>query len=391
MTSLNDTPNANRLQIVLLGACNSGKSSVINMMTGQQVALVSEIAGTTTDCVTKSIELPTIGPCLFIDTAGFDDMGQLGSRRMESTTKALDRADIVLLLIGENPPVESQWRDMVISRKLPMIEVANKSDLQRPCSTVENNDNTVRISCIADDGSRERLVDAILRVLPPDFAERTILGNLVGRGDSVMLVMPQDSSAPRGRLILPQVQTLRELLDRGCIIHCATPETMDETLKKLITPPDLIITDSQVFKTVWEHKPKESRLTSFSVLMAAHKGDINYFVESAATIDRLTSDSRILIAEACTHVPQSEDIGRMKIPAMLTRYIGSTPKIDFVTGTDFPEKLTNYDLIIHCGACMFNRRYVINRVEKARQQQVAMTNYGIAIAKLTNILDKIIY
>jgi len=235
----------------------------------------------------------------------------------------------------------------------------------------------------------EQLYSAIIRNLPENYDLKTITSGVVNEGDLVMLVMPQDIQAPKGRLILPQVQTLRELLDRKCLVICTTTEKLDDALKSLTKEPDVIITDSQAFKTVYEKKPKDSKLTSFSILFAGYKGDIDYYIKSTKAIDNLTEKSRVLIAEACTHAPLSEDIGREKIPRLLREKFGQNIAVDIVSGTDFPSDLTKYDLIIHCGNCMFNRKYVLSRIMKANEQNVPMTNYGIVIAYLSGILDKI--
>ena len=233
------------------------------------------------------------------------------------------------------------------------------------------------------------LFGQLTRSLPEDFESESITGSLAREGDVVLLVMPQDIQAPKGRLILPQVQVIRELLDKKCIVQCVTTDKLEEGLSALADPPKLIITDSQAFKIVYDKKPKESMLTSFSVLLAGYKGDLKYFAESARAIENLTENSRVLIAEACTHAPLEEDIGRVKIPAMLRKKAGQGLKIDVVAGADFPENLTGYDLIIHCGSCMFNKKHVLSRVEKARAAKVPMTNYGVVIAYLSGILDKI--
>lgn len=237
----------------------------------------------------------------------------------------------------------------------------------------------------------EEIRQAILEKLPSDFGQQSITGELVAENDLVLLVMPQDIQAPKGRLILPQVQTIRELLDKKCLVMTCTTDKLPETLQALARPPKLIITDSQVFKTVYEQKPEKSKLTSFSVLFAGYKGDIHYYVESAAAIESLTESSRVLIAEACTHAPLSEDIGRVKLPRLLRKRIGEKLQIDIVGGTDFPQDLTPYSLVIHCGACMFNRKYVLSRIDRARQQHIPMTNYGVAIAYLNGILEQIEY
>ncbi len=383
--SLNTTPSASRLHIVVLGACNSGKSSLVNLLTGQTVSLVSELPGTTTDPVSKAMELPGAGPALIIDTAGFDDDTPLGSSRVAMTLKAIDSADIALLLVGENREAEALWAGRLKERGVPIIKVVNKTDTGRTVA-----DDAVGVSAL-DTSGRKDLIDAILRAIPADHDQPDLLRNLVCAGDTVVLVMPQDRQAPKGRLILPQVQVLRALLDAGCNAVCTTPAQLAAALKGLRELPRLVITDSQVFDFVDKMLPGSVPLTSFSVLFAAYKGDIDYFVESARTIDTLQADARILIAEACTHAPQTEDIGRVKIPALLRKRIGPDLQIDIVSGRDFPADLSPYSLIIHCGACMFNRRLVMSRVAAARAQGVAMTNYGITIAALNGILDRISY
>lgn len=392
--SLNDTPYSNRLHILLIGRRNCGKSSMINALTGQDIALVSDVAGTTTDPVMKSMEIHGIGPCLFIDTPGFDDEGSLGIQRVKRTEKALERADVALLFCDGDMQQELQWMERLGAKKIPVILLLNKadilSDVDKIIIDIQNlcGIKPLVVSAKQKKGMEE-VRQAIIEKMPEDFDAQMITTNLVGEGDLVLLVMPQDIQAPKGRLILPQVQTMRELLDKKCLVMCCTTDKLDSTLKTLSSPPRLIITDSQVFKTVYERKPVESKLTSFSVLFAAYKGDIDYFVESAATIGQLTSNSRILIAEACTHAPLSEDIGRIKIPRLLAEKIGDGLHIDIIAGNDFPEDLSKYDLVIHCGACMFNRKFMLNRLERARRQHVPMTNYGIAIAWLNGILDKI--
>lgn len=395
--SLNNTPTANRLHIALFGKRNSGKSSLINALIGQDTALVSDIPGTTTDPVSKAMEMQGIGPCLFIDTPGFDDEGVLGEMRIARTLKAIERTDIALLLCEDGDcEDEKQWIKQLNERNIPVILILNKADLRKDTASAENRikkecgQKPLIISAKEQTGI-EKIRQAILEKLPADFGQQTITGDWIKEGDLVLLVMPQDIQAPKGRLILPQVQTLRELLDKKCLVMSCTTDQMTATLQALSYPPKLIITDSQVFHTVYEQKPAESLLTSFSVLMAGYKGDIHYYIEGASAIDRLTPQSRVLIAEACTHAPLSEDIGRVKLPRMLRKKAGEALQIDIVAGTDFPEDLTAYDLIIHCGACMFNRKYVVSRIDNARSQQVPMTNYGVAIAHLSGILDKIAY
>lgn len=394
---MQETPRANRLHIGLFGKRNSGKSSLINALTNQEVALVSDIAGTTTDPVYKAMEIHGIGPCVFIDTAGLDDEGELGALRIQQTMRAMDRTDIALLVCtGDDIEKELEWSRLLKEKNIPVIWILNKADLltdvtstirsiEKKCGQVP-----LGVSACTKQGM-EDIRRSLIAKLPDETMSRGIVGKLVEEGDTVMLVMPQDIQAPKGRLILPQVQTIRELLDRKCLVMSCTTGQIDRMLQALVHPPKLIITDSQVFKTVYEKKPSASRLTSFSVLFAQYKGDIDYFIEGANAIGRLTENSRVLIAEACTHAPLTEDIGRVKIPNMLRKKFGSGLLIEHVSGTDFPEDLSKYDLIIHCGACMFNRKYVLNRVEQARKQNIPMTNYGVTIAYLAGILDKIDY
>ena len=392
--SLNHTPTANRLHIALFGRRNSGKSSLINALTGQDTALVSDIPGTTTDPVSKAMELHGIGPCVIIDTPGFDDEGTLGEMRIERTLKAIERTDIALLLCEEtNLQVEAVWMQQLKAKNIPVILILNKADIRKDISSLieqELGEKPLSVSAKEKQGM-ENIRLAILEKLPQDFEQPSITGDLVNENDLVLLVMPQDIQAPKGRLILPQVQTMRELLDKKCLIMSCTTDKLPQTLQALARPPKLIITDSQVFKTVYEQKPEASMLTSFSVLMAGYKGDIRQFIEGASAIDRLTESSRVLIAEACAHAPLTEDIGRVKIPRLLRKKIGEGLHIDMVSGSDFPKDLSGYDLIIHCGACMFNRKHVMNRLESASSQQVPMTNYGITLAHLMGILDKIVY
>lgn len=408
--SLTHTPHANRLHIALFGRRNSGKSSLINALTGQDTALVSDTPGTTTDPVTKAMEIQGIGPCLFIDTPGFDDEGELGEMRIGRTWKAVEKTDIAILLCGgdastDHPDIseELSWLQQLNAKNIPTILVLNKVDVRNHAEAfaakiktevakikTEYEQTLIPVSAKERTGMEE-IRQAILEHLPEEYDQQSITGKLVTEGDLVLLVMPQDIQAPKGRLILPQVQTMRELLDKKCLVVSCTTDKLKETLSALAYPPKLIITDSQVFKKVYELKPEASRLTSFSVLFAGYKGDIHYYIESAAAIESLNESSRVLIAEACTHAPLSEDIGRVKIPNLLRKRIGEKLTIDVVAGTDYPKDLTPYSLIIHCGACMFNRKYVLSRIERAQQQGIPMTNYGVAIAHLSGILNQIEY
>lgn len=394
--SLNATPRADRLHIAIFGRRNAGKSSLINALTGQEIALVSEYAGTTTDPVFKAMELHPVGPVVFIDTAGFDDEGELGRLRVEKTREVIDKTDIAIMLFdGHDFTVEEGWLKMLEKAKVPVISVVGKADLDG-CSSlskiafIKQQLGLESLLISAKEGiGLEALRKAIEAAVPEDYKRRRILGELVNDGELVVLVMPQDIQAPKGRLILPQVQTIRELLDNRCTTVCTTADKFIDTLGYLSRPPKLIITDSQCFKQIYSEKPEESRLTSFSVLFAAYKGDIRTFAEGAAAIDALTENSRVLIAEACTHAPLEEDIGRVKIPRALRKKIGEGLTIDMAAGNDFPEDLSGYDLIIHCGACMFNRAYVLSRIKKAGEAGVPITNYGVTMAKMLGILDKI--
>lgn len=398
--TINDTPRSGRLHIGIYGRRNAGKSSLINAITGHDTAIVSDTAGTTTDPVYKSMEIHGLGPCVLIDTAGFDDDGPMGELRVEKTRLALEKTDMALLVLSgaDDFSVEKKWAASLKARKTPFIVVLNKMDTYAPAeleslsARISEEFDRKPVLVSAREGTNMAMLrEAMLRLVPADWGKMELTGRLCGEGDVVMLVMPQDIQAPQGRLILPQVQVTRELLDKKCIIASCTADKIAQTLSALSQPPHLIITDSQVFGEVWKLKPEQSLLTSFSILMAGYKGDIEEFIRGAEAIDRLTPHSRVLIAEACTHAPLAEDIGREKIPRKLRARFGDTLEIRVVSGTDFPADLTAYDLIIHCGACMFNRTYMMSRVRKAREQGVPLCNYGVALAKLSGILDKVVH
>jgi [FeFe] hydrogenase H-cluster maturation GTPase HydF len=349
------------IQISFFGATNSGKSSLVNAIARQSVSLVSDLPGTTTDPVRKRMELPGIGPCVLVDTAGYGDAGVLGAQR-ERLTKAVIDSTHIAVLIRSSHPADSEWETMLKSAGVSVISITPDTDR-----------------------------DAVLEQISTSFRKEEeifLTGNLVKAGDVVVLVMPQDSEAPKGRIILPQVQVLRELLDRACIPVCCTPEQLPKALDNLKEPPALVITDSQAFKQVNDTIPATWPLTSFSILLAAAKGDIRLFSEGAKAIDKLHGGDRVLIAEACTHVPNSEDIGRVKIPALLKKKILGL-QVTIASGKDFPENLTDYKLIIHCGACVASARLVKSRINKALQSGVPITNYGIALAYLQGILERI--
>ena len=382
-----------RTHIAILGRCNAGKSTLVNRLTGQDVSIVSDTRGTTTDPVQKAMEIHGLGAATLIDTPGIDDDTLLGSERVSRIGKVLDKTDIAVVLLTDEPcDIEKTLIEQCRIREIPIVAALAHIDrindyptLQRSLSQ-QLECETIAISALTGEGI-DNLLDHIVAQRPTE--ERLITEGFCKAGDCVLLVMPQDKSAPKGRLIQPQVQTIRELLDRGCTPVCCSPDRMAEALAALATPPQLIITDSQAFNEVNKQKPESSVLTSFSILFARYKGDIRLFVEGAKVLEKLTASSRILIAEACTHTPQHEDIGRVKLPRLLRKQFGDTLQIDIVSGADYPEDLTSYDLVIHCGACMFNRKHVLSRIERARQQGVAITNYGVILAALTGILDRV--
>lgn len=394
MPNLNETPTGERVHIAIYGKRNAGKSSLINAITNQDIALVSDVAGTTTDPVKKAMEIRGIGACMIVDTAGFDDNGKIGSLRVEKTEETVQKADIAILLCSEGSlEYEKKWSDKLKKQNVKQIAVVSKADEINADVLAERVQKETGLKPIVVSAKTRKGIDELLselaRAVPQDFGNKSILGGLVDKNDVVMLVMPQDSEAPKGRLILPQVQTIRELLNKECISINTVPENMEKALENLKNPPKLIITDSQVFKEVYEKKPKESMLTSFSILFAAYKGDLKQFAEGAKAVDNLNSSSHVLIAEACTHAPLSEDIGRVKIPNLLRKKFGNEINIDIVSGTDFPKDLKKYDLIIHCGGCMFSRVYLMNRIGMAENQNVPITNYGVFIAKMKGILEKV--
>lgn len=397
MSNLNSAPRSVRLHIGLFGTRNSGKSSLLNSLSGYSASVVSPVAGTTTDPVYKAIELYGLGPCVLIDTAGFDDEGDLGNLRIKKTEDAFKKTDVAILLFPQDKKdftKEFDWAKKIQNSKKPLLIVVSKSDLVSDTSSIvkeiKSKLNVDAIVISKEDNNTQHIVrEAIIRLQPEKDGKKSIVEGLVQKGDVVMLVMPQQINAPQGRLILPQVQTTRDLLDHHCLIISVTVDEMEEGLKSLRKPPNLIITDSQVFPYVYERKPCESRLTSFSVLLAGVKGDVEEFARGASMIERLNSNSKVLIAEACTHAPLQEDIGRVQIPRLLRNKIGDSLKIDIVSGTDFPDDLSSYDIIIHCAGCMFNRSYMMSRIKEAKSQNIPMTNYGITLAQLSGILKKI--
>ena len=386
---------SNRYHIGIFGRRNAGKSTLLNALTGQDVSIVSDVAGTTTDTVWKNIELPGIGAAVIADTAGFDDEGELGNMRNERTRRAAQQVDMAIILVTGKPDdayFEIEWRDFFKKAEIPTIFVLTKCDNDTDTDT-DAWSHILEQEVLSVSALNGKGIDILLAKMASLYSKDDNLDDitysLVKAGDVVVLVMPQDASAPKGRLIQPQVVTLRNLLDKHALALCCAPEELPQMLENLKTPPELIITDSQVFAQVQPLTPKETKLTSFSVLMARHKGDIDTFREGADALMALKKNGRVLIAEACSHIPQNEDIGRVKLPKMLRKKFGEELQIDIVSGNDFPEDLSQYDLIIHCGACMFTRRHVMSRVRRAKAQNIPITNYGIAIAALTDILNKV--
>lgn len=395
MADLNSTPSANRIQIAFFGKRNSGKSSLINALANQEISIVSDVLGTTTDPVHKALEIFPIGPCTLIDTAGFDDVGELGKLRIEKTKNVLAKTDIALVVISADETdssAYSDWFDEIKAKKVNCLCVINKSDLCADTAKIENmlkekDVDFVKISAQKRD-NLPLLFEKIIKISPKDFDEITLTGNLVNEGDSVLLVAPQDIEAPKGRLILPQVQTIRELLDKKAVVTVVTAEKMKSALDTLKKAPKLIICDSQAFKQVYDLAPKESILTSFSILFANYKGDIEEFKKGASAIDTLNENSRVLIAEACSHTTLDGDIAKVKIPKMLRKKVGESLKIDFCSGVNFNLD-KKYDLVIHCGGCMFNRSHILSRIAMCKEKNIPITNFGITIAKLTGILDMV--
>lgn len=385
-----------RTYIGIFGPRNAGKSSLVNMLTGQDVSIVSPVAGTTTDPVNKPIEINGLGACVFIDTAGYDDEGALGKMRVTKTKEVLKRCDIAIFVIPstlfskkEELHEAVKWFGLIKERSKAILVVNHfsentKNDVKKIFGVNEYIDININ-----QKQGRDKVLNAIGFVQSQYQQELSIVTHLVKPTDTVVLVMPQDIQAPKGRLILPQVQTIRELLDYGCTTICTTTQKFSQTLETLKTAPALIVTDSQDFKTVYEQKPEESKLTSFSVLFARWKGDIDEFIKGAEILSTLNSNSRILIAEACSHAPLAEDIGREKIPALIRKKIDPNIQFDIVSGNDWNIDFTQYDLIIHCGACMFSRTQMLNRIKDVKKYKTRITNYGITIAYLNSIINKI--
>ena len=391
---MNKTPKGERKHIAIFGRVNTGKSSLINFLTNQDLAIVSDQAGTTTDPIYKNMEIIGLGACTLIDTAGFNDLTSLSSERIKKTEEVLLKTDLAILLFTEtNFEFESKWVEKFKALEIPFICVINKADILENKDLLVNeiynyfNIKPIFLSCVNKTGFDD-LISSIKANLQND-EEIKITDGIVKENDVVLLVMPQDKQAPKGRLILPQVQILRELLDKNCTVISTSSKDISQALSSLKNSPDVIITDSQIFKEVYSQKTIQSKITSFSVLFAGYKGDIKYYLESVKILEKLNENSNIIISEACTHNPIDGDIGRVKIPNLLRKKLGNSINITVIAGDNFPDDLENYDLIIQCGACMFNRKYVLSRINMAKDKEIPMTNYGIVIAYLTGILDKI--
>lgn len=378
------TPRSLRTHIGIFGKTNAGKSTLLNKITDQKVSITSRIPGTTTDNVYKSMEIHNVGPVVFIDTPGYYDESELGKERLLNTKKAVEESDIGIFVFSDDRKTDREILQELKKKEISLIYMCRREYE----SALEE---TERDSCIFFDLEEDSFLKELFQELEQAVKreEESITGSLVKEKDLVLLVMPQDIQAPKGRLILPQVQTIRELLDKKAVVISASVDNFTQAIEYMAKRPNLIITDSQCFSYVYEQKPEGVPLTSFSVLFSKYKGDIDYFVESTQVLKDFPENGKILIAEACTHPPMEEDIGRIKIPKLIKSKIRKNIEIDFVRGGDFSPE--GYQLVIHCGACMFNRRHVVNRVEYCKEKGIPMTNYGIVLAYLNGILENIVY
>jgi [FeFe] hydrogenase H-cluster maturation GTPase HydF len=389
------TPKGFRLHIGLFGRRNVGKSSLLNALTRQTVSIVSDIAGTTTDPVEKPMELLPVGPVLFIDTAGIDDVGALGEMRVQKTRQVFDRTDVgvIVAVAGEWGDFEEAILTELRERKIPVIVVFNKTDVARTDAVQESrikelHVHCVKVSAVRGEGILE-LREALVSSAPEEFINApAIIGDLVPSGEMAVLVIPIDLEAPKGRLILPQVQSIRDLLDNDAYCMVVKERELRNALERLKRPPALVVTDSQAFLKVAGDTPDDVLMTSFSILFARFKGDLVAFVRGALAIESLSPGDKVLICESCSHHPIGEDIGRVKLPRWLRQYVGGKLEFSHVQGHDFPDDLASYRLVIHCGACMWNRREVLSRIIRCQQAGVPMTNYGLAIAYSLGIFER---
>lgn len=394
MSELNKTPNANRLHIAIFGKRNMGKSTLINAITNQNLAIVSDFAGTTTDPVYKAMEILPIGPVVLIDTAGIDDTGDLGDLRVQKTMEVTKKADIALLVVDSKG---FSFFDINIINKLKengtnFIVVLNKSDLNTHNGEFLEelqNEGYIFIQTSAKEKiGIEELKNLIIKHSPTTFEQPSILGDLISPGDHVVLVTPIDTGMPKGRLILPQVQTIRDILDNDAIIHISKEKELRYLLDSLKIKPKLVITDSQVFSSVSADTPEDILLTSFSILFARYKGDLFKLVEGAKALKNLKAGDKVLISEACTHHAQPDDIGTVKIPRWIKNHINNDIIFEFVSGRDYPDNLSNYKLVIHCGGCTLNRKEMLNRIDSSIEKGTPIINYGLCIAYLHGIFDR---
>ncbi|MBO5329373.1 MAG: [FeFe] hydrogenase H-cluster maturation GTPase HydF [Anaerotignum sp.] len=385
--SLNDTPMANRIHIGIFGKRNAGKSSIINAMTGQSLAIVSDVAGTTTDPVLKAMELLPLGPVVIIDTPGLDDVGELGLMRVQKAYQILNKTDIALVIIDGTVGVTAEDEkiiERIKAKNIPYLIVKNKADL---FENVEEEKGAISVSAATGQNIYE-LKESLGRLAPKEDESRKIVSDILQPNDFVVLVVPIDSAAPKGRLILPQLQTIRDVLEAGAAAIVTRDNELADTLKNLGKKPRLVITDSQVFGTVSKIVPDDVELTSFSILMARYKGDLEANVKGARALEHLKDGDKVLISEGCTHHRQCEDIGTVKLPRWIQEYTGKKLEFCFTSGTEFPLDLSEYALIVHCGGCTLNEREMKYRLKCAEDQNIPMTNYGICIAYLNGILER---
>ena len=384
--SLNQTPSADRVHIGIFGRRNAGKSSLINAITNQNIAVVSDVLGTTTDPVYKAMELLPLGPVMIIDTPGLDDTGELGQLRVKKANQVINKTDIALVVIDSQKGKTALEEDLISrlnNKKIPYIVVYNKSDLE----DFNIVDGEISVSSVTGKNI-DRLKEMIAQKAVKPLAEFPILSDLIERGDGVILVTPIDESAPKGRIILPQQQTIREILDSNATAIVCQVGELEGILNNLKTPPKMVVTDSQAFGAVSKIVPENIPLTSFSILMARHKGELSHQLEGAKTLDNIKDGDKILISEGCTHHRQCGDIGTVKLPAFIRKYTKADVSFEFTSGTEFPEDLSAYKLIIHCGGCMLNEREMKYRIQTSKDQNIPITNYGMIIAKTTGILDR---
>lgn len=395
--SMNQTPRSNRVHIALFGKRNAGKSSIINALTNQSIAIVSDVKGTTTDPVYKSMEILPIGPCVLIDTAGLDDHGELGEMRIKKSLEVLSKTDVALYAFDAGLGLDEEDRELLTKigeKKVPLILVANKMDtleeqqLQGLEAELKKTVKKVALVSALEGQGMDDLKRSIVNMLPEDQDKFKIVGDLVSPGDFVVLVTPIDKAAPKGRLILPQQQTIRDLLESDAICVVTKEYELRETLEGLGKKPKLVITDSQAFLKVAADTPKDIPLTSFSILFARYKGDLTELIKGTKAIERLKDGDKVLVSEGCTHHRQSDDIGTVKIPRWIRQSTGKNLTFDYTSGSQFPEDLQDYALVVHCGGCMLNRRGMLSRIEYAKHHGVPMINYGLLIAYVQGILPR---